>query len=69
MIISNNDEIKMGIRKLGYTLKQFSEEADIPYPYLINTLNGGSAYREVLAAFNKFGLRYERREGKRKTAA
>ncbi|HMV44515.1 MAG TPA: hypothetical protein PK079_23965 [Leptospiraceae bacterium] len=64
-MIENGLEIKQAIRKLGYTLKEFAEAAEIDVNYLYNTINGYQEYREVLSALEKYGIKYVRKQRKR----
>jgi predicted transcriptional regulator len=59
MIIKNGEAIKVNIRKLGFTLTQFADEAEIPYGALIKALNNHHASGEVRTALMKFGLKFE----------
>jgi len=62
MTITNGHEIRIQIRKLGFNQKEFAEEAGVSYGYLNNTINGYHTYREVIAAFDKYGITYKSKE-------
>jgi len=69
MIISNPDECKASIRKLGFNFKEFSETAEIEYPYLIKALNGDFVVTSVRTAFDKFKIPYKAKTKTKRTAA
>lgn len=66
MIIDNTQDCKEQIRRQGFTFKEFSEAADIPYPYLIKALNGDFVVVEVRSAFAKFGISYTQKSSNKK---
>lgn len=68
MTITNGEEIKIQIRKMGLTQKEFAQQADIDYHYLNKVLNGTHIYTDVLDAFKKLGIRYDRKVRTKKKA-